>query len=114
MAGFRYVDLRETLNISTVSSDILTVPNTVLSQSDQFNTRNQFYGGQLGGRINWQYDRFVLDLTGKLALGDTHQTVDIQGCIDVKPAPAASTALSPAASSRRPAISATTPRTSSP
>jgi hypothetical protein len=79
LAGFRYVDLRETLNIGTVSSDILTVPNTVLSQSDQFNTRNQFYGGQVGARINWQNERFGLDLTGKLALGATHQTVDIQG-----------------------------------
>jgi hypothetical protein len=79
LAGFRYVDLRENLLLSTVSSDLLTAPNTVLSQSDQFNTRNQFYGGQIGGRINWQNERFSLDLTGKVAIGMTHQTVDIQG-----------------------------------
>jgi hypothetical protein len=79
LAGFRYVDLRETLNISTVSSDFLTVPDTVLSQNDGFSTRNQFYGGQIGGRINWQYERFGLDLTGKFAVGATHQTVAIQG-----------------------------------
>ena len=79
LAGFRYADLRETLNISTLSSDILTSPQTVLAQSDSFNTRNQFYGAQLGGRVNWQGDLFGVDLTGKLAFGATHQTIDIQG-----------------------------------
>ena len=79
LAGARYVDLRETLNISTLSSDIATAPATVLSQNDQFNTRNQFYGGQIGGRINWQGERFGLDLTGNLAIGATHESVDIQG-----------------------------------
>ncbi len=79
LAGIRYLNLHENLNIGTLSSDILTTPNTVLSQSDLFSTRNQFYGGQVGGRINWQSDRFGLDLTGKLAIGATHQSVDIQG-----------------------------------
>ena len=79
LAGFRYLDLHERLNISTLSSALNTNPNTVLFQSDQFNTGNQFYGGQLGGRINWQGDRFGFDLTGKVALGVTHQVVDIQG-----------------------------------
>ena len=79
LAGLRYVNLHETLNIGTVSSDFLTSPNTVLSQNDQFGTRNQFYGGQIGGRITWQRDRFSFDLTGKIALGDTHQSVDVLG-----------------------------------
>ncbi len=79
LAGLRFVDLHETLNIGTVSSDILTIPNTVLSQTDQFSTRNQFYGGQIGTRISWQGEHFGLDVTGKLALGETHQSVDILG-----------------------------------
>jgi hypothetical protein len=79
LVGARYVDLRETLNISTLSSDITTVPATLLSQTDQFNTRNQFYGGQVGARLNWEGDRFGLDVTAKFAIGATHQTVDIQG-----------------------------------
>jgi len=79
LAGIRYLDLRENLTINTVSSDILTVPNTVLSQNDLFKTRNQFYGGQIGGRFTWQGDRFGFDLTGKLAIGDTVQSIDIQG-----------------------------------
>jgi hypothetical protein len=79
LAGFRYLDLRESLSIDTVSSDLLTAPNTVLTQSDLFGTANQFYGGQIGGRLSWQGGRLGLDLTGKLDLGLTHQTVDVSG-----------------------------------
>jgi len=79
LAGFRYLELHETLSIDTQSSDILTVPNTMLSQTDQFSTRNQFYGGQIGGRVSWEGSRFGLDVTGKFAMGITHQFVTIQG-----------------------------------
>jgi hypothetical protein len=79
LVGLRFVDLQENLNINTLSADIATNPSTVLVQSDQFNTRNQFYGGQIGGRFNWQGERFAVDLTGKLALGANRQTIDIQG-----------------------------------
>jgi hypothetical protein len=79
LAGFRYVDLKESLTISTVSSIITTVPFTVLSQNDLFSTRNQFYGAQLGGRLTWEGERVSLGVTGKLAMGATHQTLDIQG-----------------------------------
>ena len=79
LAGLRYVDLSESLNIGAVSNDVLTVPNTALTQNDMFGTRNQFYGGQIGSRITWQRDRFSFDLTGKIAAGVTHQSVDILG-----------------------------------
>ena len=69
----------ENLNVSTTSSDILTTPNTVLTQNDHFGTRNQFYGGQVGAKLNLEAGGFSLDVTAKLAAGVTHQTVDIQG-----------------------------------
>jgi len=77
LAGFRYAELRENLNIIGGSTNINSGDFLVLN--DQFATRNQFYGGQLGARVNWQGERFALDVTGKLALGATHQIVDIQG-----------------------------------
>ena len=46
---------------------------------DQFSTENRFYGGQVGGRFQWLYNRFTVDLTGKLALGVTHQESSIAG-----------------------------------
>jgi hypothetical protein len=79
LVGFRYLDLEERLNISTFSSALMTNPTTDLFQSDQFNTSNQFYGGQIGARVNWEGDHFAFDLTGKLAIGATHQVVDISG-----------------------------------
>ena len=79
LVGLRYVDLLENLNISSMSTVLNMNPVAMLSLSDSFNTRNQFYGGQIGSRINWRSDLFALDVTGKLAIGATHQSVDIQG-----------------------------------
>jgi hypothetical protein len=79
LVGFRYMDLQESLRILNQTNDFSVNPNTVTLLQDGFNTRNQFYGGQVGGRFNWQRDRLSLDVTGKLALGATHQVVDIQG-----------------------------------
>jgi hypothetical protein len=79
LAGFRYADLRENLDISNVTSDLTTSPNTVMVFDDNFNTRNQFYGGQIGSRLNWRTPGISLDVTGKVAMGSTHEVVDIQG-----------------------------------
>lgn len=47
--------------------------------ADQFNTRNQFYGGQAGLRSTLNKGRFSLELSGTVALGSNHETVIIQG-----------------------------------
>jgi hypothetical protein len=77
LAGFRYLDLAENFWLTNSSTDVVTF-NT-FDFYDNFYTRNQFYGGQIGARINWEVNRFGLNLTAKLAMGDTHQTVDVQG-----------------------------------
>ncbi len=77
LAGFRYLDLQENLNITGSSTDINS--GDFFALSDEFSTHNRFYGGQVGARLNWTGGRFSLDATGKLALGATHQSVDIQG-----------------------------------
>jgi hypothetical protein len=79
LLGVRYLNLQESLDISTVSSALLTNPQTILAQSDAFNTRNQFYGGQLGARLTVERERFGFDITGKIALGATQQSIDING-----------------------------------
>ncbi len=77
LLGFRYVDLEENLNINGFSGD-LNGPDYFIV-NDHFATRNQFYGGQLGGHLRWSTNRLSLDVAGKIALGATHQSVDIQG-----------------------------------
>jgi hypothetical protein len=46
---------------------------------DAFATRNEFYGGQVGVRVAWQGDYLGADVTGKLGIGATRQTIDVQG-----------------------------------
>ena len=77
LGGFRYAELKETLAINSTTNDLIFLNTAVFS--DQFATRNQFYGGQFGGRMSYQQDRLSVDVTTKVALGATHQVVDIQG-----------------------------------
>ena len=77
LAGFRYMDLRENLHLNNPTTDLFFGSFEVID--DSFATQNQFYGGQLGGRLSLQVRRFTLDVTGKVALGSTHQIVDVNG-----------------------------------
>jgi hypothetical protein len=77
LAGFRYFELQESLNVSGVSTNLTTSDFIVLN--DRFATNNQFYGGQVGARVGWQGARLAFDGTAKVALGGTHQSVNIQG-----------------------------------
>lgn len=95
--GFRYLNLSEALNINSVSLVQLAdqfkgfgIPfdGNTISVSDSFDTRNHFYGGQLGSRVEMDYKRFTLELLGKVALGVTHEIAKIHGStfIDTSPA----------------------------
>jgi hypothetical protein len=75
--GFRYLDLQERLNFFGDSFDVTSGNGFFFN--DRFSTHNQFSGGQLGARINWNLNRLAFDATGKLAMGTTHQVVDIHG-----------------------------------
>lgn len=91
LTGIRYEDLEEGMRILQQSFNLATRTNTTLD--DEFKTRNQFFGGQLGMRVLWQYDVWVIAATTKVAVGGTHQVVDIQGDssqFGVKAAPAGS------------------------
>jgi hypothetical protein len=46
---------------------------------DRFRTFNNFYGGQLGTRVTWMLDRWVIAGTAKVALGTSHETATIHG-----------------------------------
>lgn len=90
LAGFRWLDLQEDLrmvenlrNLQAGGGVNFLGTNVDPSQSattiDEFDARNRFYGGQVGGRVEWQRGRFTLGLLGKVALGVTHQEIDING-----------------------------------
>ena len=85
LAGPRYLDLSEDLQIMESIRNITAVPGTVIvagtpvTVTDRFQTRNQFIGGQLGAVLELHRGPWFLDLRGKLALGESRETVTITG-----------------------------------
>jgi hypothetical protein len=78
LGGFRYVGLDESLRISE-DLQVLESPGGRILLADQFKTENRFYGGQIGVDSQFRYGRWVFDARTKLALGATHEVVDISG-----------------------------------
>jgi hypothetical protein len=87
LGGFRYLDLEETLNISEQGLTVLNSPTTVgglprgttFQVADHFGTQNRFYGGQVGAISQVRLGAWVIDVTGKVGLGDVRQSADIIG-----------------------------------
>jgi hypothetical protein len=78
LVGFRYMDLRESIGIS--APNLLDTVNAVTDNiTESFSTRNTFYGGQIGAWFVYHAGILSAELTTKLALGDSHQVVDVQG-----------------------------------
>lgn len=75
--GFRYFDLLEHLSLTDTIDDAGT--GGLLFLRDDFGTRNQFYGGQIGTHAAWMRGRWQVDATAKIAFGSTHQTMDLDG-----------------------------------
>lgn len=89
IAGFRYLRLRDSLNIN---EDLLVPPSSPLAAgqriqlNDHFDTRNQFYGGQVGFRTESRWRNWQLDFLTKVALGTTHEQLNIGGSTLITPA----------------------------
>jgi Putative beta barrel porin-7 (BBP7) len=90
LGGFRYLNLQEALNIredislgpnvsAIFGPDFAFLNNARAVVIDSFQTRNQFYGGQLGLATQVRLGRWTLDMFGKVALGATQQRVNIDG-----------------------------------
>ncbi len=90
LAGFRYLSLKESLSLGEdftpigqpLDAGFLGGP-VGLGQSvtalNRFETQNQFYGGQLGARLEYLSGPFSAGLAAKVALGDTSQRINVYG-----------------------------------
>lgn len=76
LAGFRYMDFNERLSIADTFDSF---GGRHVEETDQFSTRNQFYGGQAGVRSAINHGRLSLELSGALALGNNRESVEING-----------------------------------
>lgn len=78
LAGFRYIDLRESVGVSSFSQ--FPTGDTV-AITDSFRTHNSFYGGQVGFNIIYGGTEPGLgfQFTSKSGIGGVNQHVDIYG-----------------------------------
>ncbi len=93
LAGFRYLQLNEGFDVRESTRVNPALPagapffgGSTIAIADQFDTRNNFYGGQVGLRGEVRRGAFFLAAQAKVALGVTHQTVDILGSTAITPA----------------------------
>jgi hypothetical protein len=95
--GVRYAELEEDMSISDASLILpnssqggrflgtIVGPGNVLGKNDTFETRNQFYGGQLGIKAEIRRGNWFFYSKTKLALGNTQQVVNINGSSTLTP-----------------------------
>lgn len=81
IGGFRYLYVREKLALATSSPAVPPFPTDVLTTLDQFTTNNNFYGGQVGARVEYAFGRLFLNTTAKAALGAVRESVNITGSL---------------------------------
>lgn len=92
LAGFRYLQLEEDLNITEVTqvNPVVGVSpgqfagsplfgGSTIRISDGFSTENNFYGGQVGAQAEACWGRMFVNFQGKVALGVTQQVVEVNG-----------------------------------
>jgi hypothetical protein len=91
LAGFRELELEDRLQIQeniTVLPGIALipgfptfpfVPGNTITVTDRFDTRNFFYGGQVGACAEVRSGKWFADITTKVALGETREIVGISG-----------------------------------
>lgn len=87
LTGFRYLDLAESLTISTDSLGLAgsgSFAGAFFTTADHFETRSQFYGGQVGARLELHRGKVHGSLLGKLALGSTHDVVERGGLTTIR------------------------------
>lgn len=82
LAGFRYLNLDEDLNITEVvtgQAKALQFAGININVSDRFALNNDFFGGQIGVRSEYHFGKFELDVVAKIALGDSRETSTVSG-----------------------------------
>jgi len=89
LLGFRYLHLDESLTeienvvrlqpLTDSAGNVTEPAGTRIVATDVFSTKNNFYGGQVGGVAQLHRDRWTADLKATVAFGANYQTLDIIG-----------------------------------
>jgi Putative beta barrel porin-7 (BBP7) len=77
LGGYRFQRLSEGLDINDTST--LVSSNQSIQVFDEFHARNDFNGGEVGFSVERHGCRWSYETNLKLALGNTHSSIDING-----------------------------------
>lgn len=78
LGGFRYLELKDRITLRN-SQTLAGNPNVGAFGEASMETLNQFYGVQLGQRLEYVWRRGSLGFYGKLAVGETNLGSDFRG-----------------------------------
>lgn len=79
-AGFRFMNINENLRLNDAIYNTPSLPaNSVLNIQDQFSTKNNFYGFQVGSRTHLLYEKIDFEGLAEIALGINYQRLNING-----------------------------------
>jgi hypothetical protein len=79
LVGPRYFQLNESYRNFDAAIELPVGAGNTFLLSDDFGTRNHFYGAQIGSAFKVRWDHVSFDLVGKLIGGNNAQTVNING-----------------------------------
>lgn len=79
IGGYRYLKLDERILIREDLNSLLSTSPGTFDISDRFDTSNEFHGADIGFIWEWDSAKWSLELLSKLAIGNTHQRVNIAG-----------------------------------
>lgn len=82
IGGFRFLHVRETYTINTSSPYIPPNPADIWNTTDSFDTRNRYYGLQVGARLAYDQGPWVGWMNATVALGTMQQQVSINGHLE--------------------------------
>ena len=96
LGGFRYLSLEEKFDLAQPSRELaggVADFNGAAIQTgdlevirDDFHARSQFFGAQVGLRSEFDRGPFYAEFTGKVGLGDSHESVLVNGDTTLVPA----------------------------
>ena len=82
LGGFRFLQLRESYTVTTSSPYNPPNPADVWNTTDAFDTRNRFYGLQVGARAAFERGPWMGSVAGKVAFGTMQQRVSVDGYLE--------------------------------
>jgi hypothetical protein len=83
LVGPRYMRLDDLYYSNETATDLPPAPANTFNIQDNFTTSNTFLGAQIGTQFRYRWEGVTFDLFTKVAGGNNHQTVSINGFTSV-------------------------------